>query len=441
VLVAGSGLAGLAAARALEDRGYQVTVIEARDRVGGRVWTIRDGFARGQHAEAGADLIESDQAATLALCRRFHLTLVPILRRGFGYYGTGLDGRPRRQSLGSPFRDIHGDLAARIADYKLAERRWDSGVARAMGAVSVAAWLAGQTRKWSNARRAHLLARFRGFRGLFLADPEDLSLLALVDFFADDPFGGDGELMRVAGGNDRLATALAASLRQPPILSTVLRRIDDDGHGIDAAAEGPRGLATLRADFAVLSLPPVPLGHVVVRPALPEAQREAIGRIRMGPATRGLLQFEARFWKRKRQPSLIGSDLATGAVWDGNEEQRGPAGILSLLAGGGASAGLQAIVQRDGADGVARRLAWLGRVPRLLASRFVTWEDDPWAGGGYAKFGTEFDPSLRAWLARSHGRVFFAGEHTSLRWQGYVNGAVESGQRAAAEIDALSRGA
>ena len=93
VIVAGAGLAGLAAARALESSGAIVSVVDARDRVGGRVWTIRDGFAGRQHAEAGADLIETDHHAVLSLCKALDLKTVPILRGGFGYYGRNRAGR------------------------------------------------------------------------------------------------------------------------------------------------------------------------------------------------------------------------------------------------------------------------------------------------------------------------------------------------------------
>jgi monoamine oxidase len=76
----------------------------------------------------------------------------------------------------------------------------------------------------------------------------------------------------------------------------------------------------------------------------------------------------------------------------------------------------------------------------MLHARAVTWEADPWSGGGYASFTVNYDAALRPWLARPHGRVLFAGEHTSLQWQGYMNGAVETGQRAAAEVRALAMG-
>src|SRR5438874_13823860 len=92
VLVAGAGLAGLAAARDLLTRGAAVTVVEARDRVGGRVWTLRDGFAERQHAEAGADLIEYEQEHVRQLAHELGLRPVRILRGSFGYYGPDARG-------------------------------------------------------------------------------------------------------------------------------------------------------------------------------------------------------------------------------------------------------------------------------------------------------------------------------------------------------------
>ena len=94
------------------------------------------------------------------------------------------------------------------------------------------------------------------------------------------------------------------------------------------------------------------------------------------------------------------------------------------------------MTSKDGTAGLVESLDWLGaRSAQLLRSHQTVWEADPWARGGYAFFDPWYDPALRAWLARPCGRLFFAGEHTSIRWQGYMNGAIETGRRAAAEIE------
>jgi monoamine oxidase len=109
------------------------------------------------------------------------------------------------------------------------------------------------------------------------------------------------------------------------------------------------------------------------------------------------------------------------------------------MAGGQASEDTQKIVAQQGVAGLAASLRWLGADrAALIHSRLVSWEHDPWVQGGYAYFHPAYDPGLRQWLARPHGRILFAGEHTSLKWQGYMNGAVESGLRAAAEVCALA---
>ncbi len=320
-----------------------------------------------------------------------------------------------------------------VRAYRLNERRWDGLVARRLADCSVAEWL--------DDIRAdrRLRARLNGMRGFFPADPENLSLLALVDQLATESPASD-RFHRITGGNDRLATVLAAALSEPVQLKTMVRAVAQRRGQVRVTLRGRNGQDHLIADALVLALPATIVRRLAFTPPLPVPQRDAHWDLRYGPATKTLLQFDRRFWRRPGKPLAYGTDLPIGAVWDGNEEQQGRSGILTLLAGGSASRDTQQLFTQGGAEAVTRKLKWLGATRAILrASRQVAWEDDPFVRGGYAVFHPGYDPEQRAWLARPHGRVLFAGEHTSLRWQGYMNGAVESGMRAALEVEILLR--
>ena len=426
VVVAGAGLAGLTAARYLERAGVEVTVVESRDRVGGRVHTLR-GFEGGQHAEAGADLIEAEQSEVLGLASEFGLKTTRVLRKGWGFYGSSKDGRRKICSAPDTFERAARRLEPEIAAFKAAGRRWDSGIGQVLARQSVAGWL--------KAARADggLSAGLRGLRGFFLADPEQLSLLQLVDQFASEDMPGEGRMYRLVGGNDALPAAMAANLRGRILLSHVVKRVTRRGAALRVAVDAGR-VHQLSTDYVVMTLPTSTLKKVAFVPSLPDDQWRAITALGYGPATRVLLQFDKRFWQRLGRPTAYGTDQPTGAVWDGNEQQPGTPGILSLLAGGNAAREVRDLIRTEGWAGVVRRLSWLGPPSRLLNGTTVAWDRDPWVRGGYAVFDPQFDPVLRSWLSRPAGPIVFAGEHTSDRWQGYMNGAVESGKRAALEV-------
>ena len=430
VLVAGAGLAGLVAARDLVALGADVTVIDARERVGGRVWTIRDSFAEQQHAEAGGDMIDQAHHEIRDVAGELGLTLTRILRKGFSALRPGASGRPRIIHRGAErgWSRLAKALEPLARPYRLAEQRWDSPIAAALGRRTVAAWLD------EIGADEELRATAMGLRGFFLADPDELSLLALVDQFASDQAPAPSAMYRIEGGNDRLAAALAAPLGARLRLKTELVAISHRGRRVRATLRSNRATSSLTCDYLLIALPLTVLRRIPITPGLPPPQHEAIVRLPYGKATKTLLQFPRRFWRALGRGRAFGSPLPFGAVWEGNEEQRGQPGILALMAGGGASDATQELVRKTGITALADQLGWLGTRGELIGSRQVIWTSDPWSRGGYAYFDASFDPALRAWLARPFGRLFFAGEHTSMRWQGYMNGAIESGRRAALEI-------
>jgi monoamine oxidase len=436
VVVAGAGLSGLAAAHDLIAMGANVTVIDARDRVGGRVWTIRDGFAEQQHGEVGGDLIDEDHDAIRELAGELNLKLTRILRAGFGAIRRDEKGRPRitHRGISRGWERIGNELEPVCRPYRLAEQRWDTPIAMNLARRSVANWLDSQHAD------EELRATAIGLRGFFLADPEELSLIALVDQFASNDDDGPvrGAMFRIDGGNDRLATALAAPLGNRLRLKTEIVAISHRGRTVRVAVKQAQTQAQITGDYLIVTMPASIVRRIPFTPSLPSQQHDAFAALKYGRATKTLLQFSKRFWRAAGRPRAFGTPFGIGALMDANEEQRGRPGILALLAGGAASDETQAIVAKNGPSALVNALDWLGsKEAELLASRQVVWEQDPWARGGYAFFDPGFDPSLRAWLARPFGRIFFAGEHTSIRWQGYMNGAIETGRRAAAEVAAV----
>jgi len=340
VVVVGAGLAGLSAAVQLMKDGARVAVIEARARVGGRVMTIRHAFAQNQHAEAGGDFIDEEQEEIRRLANDYGLTLRPILRRGFWFVRQkgrgGIHGRPiSGQRAWKPLAEQAKPL---VRAYRLAEQQWDGAVARSLAQRSVAHWLDEIQADGS------MRSMVRGLRGFFLADPEQLSLLVLIDQLASEA-PGQGAISRIEGGNDRLPSAMAATLGDALHLKTVVAAVHQHGASIRLTVHGAAGdQAPMRADYVILAVPVTTLRSIDIRPALPIEQAKAFARLEYGRVTKSLLQFDHRFWKRKGRASAYGTDAPTGAIWDGNEEQRSRAGILTLMAGGQASEDSQKIV-------------------------------------------------------------------------------------------------
>ncbi len=430
VIVVGAGLAGLTAAVELSRDGATVLVLEARDRIGGRVWTIREGFMGAQHAEAGGEFIDEDQEEIRRLARHLDLELVPVLNQGYSFASRRPKGAAPRLTSGTElWAGLHRHLLPLIRAYRLADQRWDSSVAHQLARISAAQWLE------SIVAEEELRAMVQGLRGFFLIDPTELPLLILVEqLIAGSP--GEGRLFRVKGGNDQLAQGLSAFLGDAIHLGIEVVKIAQSPGKVFVTARDHNGThQRLRADYVVVTGPATTVRSLQFDPPLSPPQHQAISTLPYGPATKTLLQFKRRFWRARHHRKAFATDLPLGTIWDANEEQSGLTGILTLMAGGSTSRIAEKSLKKGGIQGIVSALSWLGPAPPdLLAFTQITWENDRWAGGGYAAFTTSYDPALRQWLSHPHGRCFFAGEHTSVRWQGYMNGAVESGLRAALDV-------
>jgi monoamine oxidase len=428
VIVAGAGLAGLSAAHELAAAGAQVILLDARDRIGGRVWTMRDGFAGGQYGELGGEFIDENHRRVRGLAGRFSLPLVRVLRGGFTHRFRTPDGDVKVSRTG-PWDALERLLAPLISRYKAARGAHDADAIREMATYSLREWL----RQRDADPEVH--AMVDSLRGFFLADAEDLSVLPVVAQLAARGSPAQAPVYRIAGGNSLLLDALVAHTPAHLLLSHCVRAVSQAADRVVVRATDTAGLLQeIESDAVVVALPASTLRDVQITPPLPDDQRKAIQRLRYGCATKTVVQC-ASSALRGRRAQAFATDGGLGAFWDATEGQPSDASsVIAFLAGGGASPMLQ---QRAtaGASRLLSELCWLGLAGTpVVASHSVTWEDDPFARGGYAFQDPAFDPVWQPLLSRRAGRIVFAGEHTSEEFQGYMEGAVESGIRAVRQL-------
>jgi monoamine oxidase len=428
VIVIGGGLAGLVAAGDLIARGADVHLLEARNRLGGRVWTVIDKDFSDTPLELGGEFIDNDQKEIRALCHEFKLTLAPVLKEGFGL---ALDANGRVQVFNGMrpiWSDFKNALKREAGAFGAADCDWNSTAAQHIARHSMQSLL--QARGASR----EVIAMAQALRGFFLADPDRLSALIGVELSMQPKDPGHVGVSRIKGGNARLVDVLAKQRGLTIAMRSAVTRIEQDDREVRVvAADGSKRGTMITGHYAVLTTP-APIARTLdFDPAPPASLRRAWQALDNGPATKAHVRFDKGFWRKPGRPRAFGSNLDTGAVWE--VAGTGPA-CLTLLAGGHASEQLRSLLETGGPQRVVRRLAWLGEVEEARDFRSISWEFDPYARGGYAVFGPEFKPEWRAELSRAFGRIALAGEHTS-EYPGYMNGAVQSGQRAARDIETM----
>jgi monoamine oxidase len=427
VVVVGAGLAGLAAAHELTRHGRVVTIVEARSRAGGRVWTARDGFLAGQYAELGGEFIDDDHAHVRALAARFDLELVPVLQRGFTQRYRS-DGRHRVRRWAG-WKELQHAFEPLIRRYRTAGGDARSEAVRELSTYSVREWL----RLQHASDAAHAIAD--SLRGFFLADPDELSALPLVAQMAEHGSPARTGISRIVGGNDRLVDALIRATPAQVLFNHHVHAIAQATDRVIVRLRDASGVQQdVEADAVVVSVPTTVLSLIEITPALPEPQMHAIRSLKYGCATKVVLQYEGDTLRRMRARAFA-TDTHLGAFWDSTEGQLSTAhSMLTFLCGGSASAAMRARIER-GPREVLSDLCWLDLADATVtASQHYSWETDSLVRGGYAYLDPAFNPAWLPLLSRRARRIAFAGEHTSHEHPGYMEGAVESGLRAAREL-------
>ena len=449
VIVVGGGAAGLAAAVAAEEAGLSCQLLEAQDRLGGRVQTVP--LESGGHFDAGAQMVNGDMAAVLALAERAGQHLSPIPQSGIGLCVAG------QELLRSE------DLIEVDEIYTLLEEqvvRWDSPgeVLRALrlklkwwntpweslgeagrGLQVLLEPRAAPKDSLAAALRALLLEAdeqamaFSLFTELFGAPPEDVDAHAVRDMFSRYASERSDLEFQISGGMIAVIDRLASELRHTPRLRTPVDRIRVTGDRVEVASDA--GIWT--ADNVIVAVPPPAARRISFDLEGGDALDGLLSSFTAGDMIKTVLVFDSAFWRLKGlSGTATFADPPGLAVVDGSLDDGLPPRLIAFQ-GGPLARELAALPQE------ARRTGLLQHLSRAFGAAVLTplevaeaiWVDHPWCGGGYnatVRVGRQRDAVAR--LAAWDGPIRFAGAELDDRFWGYVEGALHSGRNAVARI-------
>jgi monoamine oxidase len=422
--------------------GYDVTVLEAQDRPGGRVQTVRDGFQRGGHAELGAIRILDSHQYTLRYVSEFGLELTPYDTGARAFQLQGHRFLPPPAGAPWPLDGFatgeESDPAARFDDYL------GSGFAK-LGAVFDPGW-PGAFPSALELDRTTIDGYMRSqgasatWRDWFYAQEGRIARANAAAGFAFESLATGSMLGSIEGGNDRLPKALAAALGGRVKYRSEVVRIAQGRDHVTVSFRDRSGRHEIRTDRCVCALPFAPLRRVSIATPFSPQKMAAIQELQYMAAARCYFQTRTRFWERDPLGplgglNLVGSDTMAGRVWNTSSQQTDPR--LGMV-----HAYMLDTEALEFAGHGNRRVSATRKLMRqllpdlrgqIVGVAHKAWQEDPWAGGG---FGSP-QPGEMRWMfpAMRHieGRIHFAGEHTSL-WVPWMNGALESAERVAAEI-------
>jgi monoamine oxidase len=449
VVVVGAGFAGLTAARNLVGWGKSVIVLEARDRVGGRVWN--HDLGGGQVSERGGTFVGPTQDRLMTLAQHVGVGTFDVYDTGQNVYvadgnrSTYSDTGPLGTAPPDPTTLAEVTSAVALLDQMSTEvpvyAPWQASNAASYDGQTLETWV-----KQHSASPRFFELVSAATRPIFGAEPRELSLLFTLFYIASsgnennpgtfernfDTRGG-AQQSRFIGGSALIGLKVAAEMANRVVLNSPVRRIEQTSSGVSVISD----LMTVSAKQVIVAVPPTLAGRIDYEPILPFERDQLMQRYGQGTLTKVAAVYDRPFW---RDAGLTGAALDTGgpvsATFDDSPPSGSP-GVVFGFVGGDYARKYNAMSPSDRSSAVLSQFAnFFGPQAKNPVSFFDTsWSGEQWTRGcpvGIPSLGTLL--AYGPWIRQPVGRIHWAGTETSTYWNGYMDGAVRSGERVTDEV-------
>lgn len=448
VLIVGAGIAGLTAGNALEQAGYEVLVLEARDRVGGRLYSHE--LTPGVVIDLGGQWLGPTQNRAYELAQSLGARLFPTYTEGASL--AVINGKRQVYKGVVPSLGLRTLLdfgrGVKLLDTMAAqvplEAPWQAPHAHAWDSITFASWIERTLRTPLARWGMHLFSK-----AVYAAEPADFSLLHALFYLHSG--GGFERLVATRGGaqQDRfvqgaqsLAIGLAQRLGERVRLNSPVRAIEQANDRVrvytQVAPDAPAQVYEAKA--VIVAIPPALAGRIDYHPPLPPARDQLTQRVPQGSVIKCFAVYDRPFWREQGLNGFVNSTEEPVPLVFDNSPPDGSVGILLGFIEGNQARRMSQVSAEQRREAVlanfARYFGERARQPELYLDH--DWSAETWSRGCY---GAHFPPGT--WTQYGHalrtpiGRIFWAGTETATRWMGYIEGAIESGVRVAEEVQSV----
>jgi monoamine oxidase len=447
VLVLGAGLGGLAAAYELHKAGFDVAVLEARTHPGGRVRTYRDPFTDGLYAEMGAEYVDALDEYDHRYCKEFGLKVLTAKL----YDGIFVRGKKfrmeefKKNKLQLPFQGTKpGVLFGQEEEF----------TKNLLKQIQDPAKLPPEILKLDNLSVAELLIQQGAPEDVIAlytylnatestARPEEMSALTMIrGHLQHSDFSEQQNEGRIFGGNDQLPKAFARALSEKILYNHPVRKISPESDGTVVTFEEDGKLRSIKTPWLVIAIPFKVLREIEISPAFSASKMKCIHELSYGHVMKIAMQYTIRFWDQSGSVGQrVFTDTKLRRIYHMSIDQPGPRGILMSFTSGKDAEDLGKLPESERLKVALEEVTKIWPEAPVFFEGAATkyWNEDPWIKGSYSFTGVGQDLEFLDLAKKPEGRVFFAGEHTS-PFRASMNGAIESGVRAAEELKKAWKG-